>query len=118
MKQTVKIGKKRKYFKDHLTWVDGKGWRGIVYSYKLSAPNDEKNGWRYIGCTPEEGTRRRIWLKQRNKYAGEKIAEARKKYTINAFTYDILETHYDPDIDKLVEKLEERGLSCKSPWMT
>ena len=108
MKQEEKIGKKRKYFKDHLIWVDGKGWRGIVYSYKLFAPNDEKDGWRYIGCTPEEGTRRRIWLKPKNKYAGEKIADARKKYTINAFAYDILETHYDPDIDKLVEKLEER----------
>ena len=101
------VGTKRKYDKSHLTWVDGKGWEGIVYTYTLVAPGDEKNGWAYVGCTPEEGTRRAKWMKPKNKYAGRKIAAARAKYGYERFSYKVIETHYDTDIDRLVEKLEQ-----------
>lgn len=50
-KQIVTVGKRRKYNKDSLTWVAGKGWQGVVYIYRLDAPGDEKDGWVYVGCT-------------------------------------------------------------------
>lgn len=100
--------KKNKYDKKHLTWIGGKGWKGVVYTYTLNAPNDEKNGWKYVGCTPEEELRKRKWNQVKNPYAGEKIADARKKYGISNFDYAVLETLYDPDIDKLVSLLEQR----------
>lgn len=60
-KQIVTVGKRRKYNKDSLTWVAGKGWQGVVYIYRLDAPGDEKDGWVYVGCTPEEETRKNRW---------------------------------------------------------
>lgn len=108
-KHIEKIGKKRKYDKSHLTWDSvHNGWEGVVYTYTLNLPDESKNGWKYVGCTPEESTRRSKWNKEKNKYSGEKIAEARRHYGIKNFTYTVLETHYDQDIDSLVELLEQR----------
>lgn len=108
-KQTEYVGKKRNCDKSHLTWDDTKqAWEGVVYSYTLDKPDDPKDGWKYIGCTPEQSTRMRMWGREKNKYGGKKIAEARKNYGIKSFSYQVLETLYDPDIDKLVEKLEDR----------
>ena len=103
-----KIGIKRKYVKKNLTWADGKGWEGVVYKYTLKKPGDTKDGWVYIGCTPEEGVRRSKWNQKNNAYGGKKIAAARKQYGKDCFDYKVIETHYDQDIDKLVEKLESR----------
>ena len=108
MKKKVYVGVKKRYDKSHLKMVKNKGYEGVVYIYILNAPGDEKDGWVYVGCTPEEETRRSKWNKAKNKYAGTKIADARERYGVKCFTYKVLETHYDPDIDKLVEKLEER----------
>ena len=102
-----RIGK-RHWLVKNLTWVEDKGWEGIVYAYVLDAPNDKKNGWMYIGCTPEERIRHQSWSRTGNKYAGKKIADARKKYGTGSFSFIVLERHHDPNIDKLVEKLEER----------
>lgn len=108
-KQTEYVGKKRKYDKSHLTWDDAKqAWEGVVYSYTLDKPDNPKNGWKYIGCTPEQSTRMRMWGREKNKYGGKSIANARKEYGIQNFSYTVLETHYDPDIDALVELLKER----------
>ena len=107
-KQIVTVGKRRKYNKDSLTWVAGKGWQGVVYIYRLDAPGDEKDGWVYVGCTPEEETRKNRWNKPKSKYAGKKIAAARKRYALVNFKYTVVDTLYDRDIDKLVEKLEDR----------
>lgn len=105
-KNIEKIGK---YVKSHLTWDDEhNGWEGVVYTYTLDCPNDPKDGWKYVGCTPEESTRRYRWGLEKDKYGGRAIADAREKYGIKNFSYTVLETHYDPDIDKLVEKLKER----------
>lgn len=106
-KQIVTVGKRRKYNKDSLTWVAGKGWQGVVYIYRLDAPGDEKDGWVYVGCTPEEETRKNRWNKPKSKYAGKKIAAARKRYALINFKYTVVDTLYDRDIDKLVEKLED-----------
>lgn len=102
------VGNKRKYDKNHLTWVEGKGWEGIVYKYTLTIPNEQMNGKMYIGCTPEEATRRSKWKQKSNPYGGSKIADARKQYGIDNWKYEVLERHYDEDIDKLVELLESR----------
>lgn len=108
MKEKNLVGNKRKYDKNHLTWVDGKGWEGIVYKYTLTIPNEQMNGKMYIGCTPEEATRRSKWKQKSNPYGGSKIADARKQYGIDNWKYEVLERHYDEDIDKLVELLESR----------
>lgn len=103
------VGKKKKHDKSHLTWDDEhNGWEGVVYTYTLDCPDDPKHGWKYVGCTPEESTRRYRWGLEKNKYAGRKIAEARQQYGIKNFSYVVLETHYDSDIDALEAKLEER----------
>ena len=107
-KQIVTVGKRRKYNKDSLTWVACKGWQGVVYIYRLDAPGDEKDGWVYVGCTPEEETRKNRWNKPKSKYAGKKIAAARRRYALINFKYTVVDTLYDRDIDKLVEKLEDR----------
>lgn len=106
--KTEKVGIKRKYAKNNLTWTDGKGWEGVVYKYTLHKPGDDKDGWVYIGCTPEEGMRRSKWNQKNNAYGGKKIAAARKQYGKDCFDYLVIETHYDQDIDKLVELLESR----------
>ena len=108
MKEKNLVGNKRKYAKNHLTWVDGKGWEGIVYKYTLTISNEQMNGKMYIGCTPEEATRRSKWKQKSNPYGGSKIADARKQYGIDNWKYEVLERHYDEDIDKLVELLESR----------
>lgn len=102
------IGIKHPHKKEYLKWVDEKGWEGVVYTYTLSAPNDEKDGWKYVGCTAEETIRRSRWNSDNNDYAAQKINDARKHYGIDSFEYAILEIHYDEDIDRLVDKLEER----------
>jgi len=108
MKKKEYVGVKKRYDKNHLRWVDGKGWEGVVYKYTLNKPGDPKDGWSYIGETPEETVRRSKWEIAENKYAGQKIATARETFGIKMFSYTVLETLYDPDIDKLVEKLEKR----------
>ena len=107
MKKKEYVGVKKRYDKNHLRWVDGKGWEGVVYKYTLNKPGDPKDGWSYIGETPEETVRRSKWEIAENKYAGQKIATARETFG-KMFSYTVLETLYDPDIDKLVEKLEKR----------
>ena len=109
MKKEYIYAKGIKYDKSHLTWKDDTlGWEGVVYRYQLNMPNSTENGWSYIGCTPEEETRKSKWRQQNNKYAGKVIAEARKRYGIKNFTYSVLETLYDTDLGNLVTKLEKR----------
>ena len=92
----------------NLTWIDGKGWEGVVYSYTLTS-NEEKNGWKYVGCTTKENIRIQSWNNKSNdRYGGKKIVEARQKYGLSSFKYTVLERLHDPDIDKLQERLEER----------
>ena len=91
----------------NLTWIDGKGWEGVVYSYTLHS-NDDCDGWCYVGCTPEESTRRKRWNQPKAPYAGRKVKEAREKYGVDAFDYTVLERIQDTDLAALKIKLEER----------
>ncbi len=102
------IASGKKYDKSHLTWVEGKGWEGVVYSYRLNAPGSEKDGWYYVGNTPEESTRKRMWQNPKNAYAGKKIENARKKFGLDNFDYCVHEKLYNEDLGKLVNTLEER----------
>ena len=95
----------RKHKQSHLKHVPG-GYEGVVYRYKLNAPGDEKDGWSYIGATPEEELRRKKWNNPNNNYAGSKIANARKEYGLKNFSYSILETLTNPDVDELEKNLE------------
>ena len=95
----------RKHEQNHLKQVPG-GYEGVVYRYKLNAPGDEKDGWSYIGVTPEEELRRKMWNNPNNDYAGSKIANARKQYGLKNFSYSVLETLTDSDVDELENKLE------------
>ena len=90
----------------HLTIIGGK-YEGVVYKYTLKS-NDENNGKSYIGCTPEETTRRKRWSQPKAAYAGRKVKEAREKYGLAAFEYTVLEKIYDTDLATLKMKLEER----------
>jgi len=109
MTKIVTVGERRRYDKAHLSWDNNNGgWEGIIYAYTLDCPGDPKNGWKYVGCTPEEATRRAKWNNEKSRYSGKKIAEARKHYGIKSFSYSVVETLYDKDIDSLVARLEER----------
>ena len=92
--------------KNHLTIVGGK-YEGVVYKYTLKS-NDENNGKCYIGCTPEENTRRKRWNQPKAAYAGRKLKEAREKYGVDAFDYTVLERIQDTDLPTLKIRLEER----------
>lgn len=57
---------------------------GIIYKY--TSPS----GKVYIGQTINEKKRRQKFLNQNNIYAGPKINEARQKYGVNNFEYEII----------------------------
>jgi len=84
-------------------------WSGIVYRYVNQTPGDEF-GRCYVGETPDEETRRQCWGQPSKAYAGKKIAEARIKYGIKAFSYEVLEIVYADSEIELESKLEEREI--------
>lgn len=57
---------------------------GIIYKY--TSPVNKH----YIGQTIDEITRRNTWYNLNRKYGGPKINNARKKYTPEKFTYQVL----------------------------
>ena len=89
---------------DGLTYVDGLGYEGVVYSYQNTADNNKK----YVGCTPRERTRRDSWRNWSNAYAGEKIKTARKNSTLSDWSYKVEERLYSEDLQELQTRLEER----------
>ena len=89
---------------DGLTYVDGQGYEGVVYSYQNSADDNKV----YVGCTPRERTRRDSWRNWKNAYAGEKIKTARKNSTLSDWSYKVEERLYSDDLQELQAKLEER----------
>lgn len=58
--------------------------KGIIYKY--TSPN----GKIYIGQTTQEKRRRATFLNINKSYGGEKIDNARQKYTPQAFSYEVL----------------------------
>lgn len=77
-----------------------------MYSYTNTADDNKK----YIGVTPREETRRKSWNKPKNAYAGQKIAEARKKYGLEPWIYEVIERYYSESLEKLEDILKEREI--------
>lgn len=90
---------------DGLTYVDGLGYEGVVYSYQNTA---DDNKMYYVGCTPRERTRRDSWRNWKNAYAGEKIKTARKNSTLSDWSYKVEERLYSDDLQELQTILEVR----------
>ena len=92
----------------HLNYNDQGLIRGVVYRY-INQSKGNEGGWSYVGSTMNEKTRRYSWNNHGNKsYGGEKINDAREKFGIESFTYEILEEIYDADENALQMKLDER----------
>ena len=89
---------------DGLTYVEGQGYEGVVYSYENTSDDNKK----YVGCTPRERTRRESWRNWSNAYAGEKIKNARQSSVPSDWTYKIEERLYSEDLEELQTKLEKR----------
>lgn len=87
-----------------LTYVEGRGYEGVVYCYTNLADQDKV----YVGCTPREKTRRDSWRNWSNAYAGAKIAQARKEFQPGDWQYTVLERLYSEDIVQLERELERR----------
>ncbi len=81
---------------------------GVIYRYINQSEGKEK-GWSYVGSTMNEKTRRYSWNNHGNKsYGGEKINDAREKFGIENFAYEVLEEICDVDENDLQKKLDER----------
>lgn len=59
-------------------------YRGVIYKY--TSPS----GKIYIGQTTDEQSRRSVFLNENKPYAGPKINEARKKYGVLNFEYEVI----------------------------
>lgn len=83
---------------------------GIIYRHWVNKIGAEHNGWSYIGETPDEKTRLASWNKPINpRYAGKKLTEARKLYSLECWEYEVLEKVYaqtDEELKKLLHKRE------------
>ena len=92
----------------HLNYNDQGLIRGVVYRY-INQSEGNENGWSYVGTTMHEKTRRYSWNNHGNKsYGGEKINDAREKFGIENFIYEVLEEIYDADENALQMRLDER----------
>lgn len=80
-------------------------FEGIVYRYVNTTAGDEY-GWSYVGNTMDETTRRRSWNNRGNKnYGGAKINEARQKFGLGNFRYEVLAQLYSDNKEDLQRQL-------------
>ena len=86
-----------------LTYVDGKGYEGVIYCYRNTLTDKV-----YVGCTPRELSRRRAWDNWYNRYSGDKLAQARQESKPEDWEYKVLERLYSEDLVELEKILEER----------
>lgn len=79
--------------------------KGIIYCYTCTI-----NGKRYIGQTMHESARRSRFKYASNVYtnSSSKFDRARRKHGLDAFVYEVLETHELEDRDVLIKILNER----------
>lgn len=81
---------------------------GVVYRYVNIAAGAE-NGWCYVGTTMNEKARRSNWNKKNNKnYGGAKINEARQRFGLGNFKYEVLERLYSDNEEDLQRQLKEK----------
>lgn len=69
-------------------------FRGVVYMYTYNG-NEKEYGKSYVGETMNEKARKRNWKKLDDKYANEKLNEAKRKLGIDDWTYLELEVITD-----------------------
>lgn len=80
---------------------------GVVYRYINKVESDEFE-WCYVGNTTDEKHRKYSWNNHGNKsYGGKKINEARKKYGLENFEYEVLERVEAETVAKLKAQLDE-----------
>ena len=83
-------------------------YEGVVYRYVNTVEGDEV-GWCYVGNTTDEKHRRYSWNNHGNKnYGGKKINDARKKFGLENFTYEILERIETATVEELKTMLDEK----------
>ena len=88
---------------NNLTYIEGKGYEGVVYYYE-----NEKTRMKYVGCSPREKERRTSWRNWGNAYGGTKIANARKESHPEDWSYTVIEKLYSDNLGELEQLLEER----------
>ena len=90
-----------------LTYVNGK-IEGIIYRYVNQTEGPEK-GWSYVGNTSNEKERQQSWRNRSNKrYGGDKITNARERFGIDAFEYEVLEKVYADTEEEIRMLMNER----------
>lgn len=75
---------------------------GIIYKYTSPI------GKVYIGQTTQEKRRRKTFLNLNKSYGGEKIDAARRKYSPELFSYEVLERYIFANADEARETLDSR----------
>ncbi len=82
-------------------------FEGVVYRY-VNTVEGAEYGWCYVGNTTDEKHRKYSWNNHGNKsYGGKKINEARKKYGLENFEYEVLERVEAETVAKLKAQLDE-----------
>ena len=76
---------------------------GVIYSWTNTITDMS-----YIGSTKNEYNRKAVFKSKTKHYAGRKINEARQKFGVAAFQYQVLETITANDEGTLQIKLDER----------
>lgn len=80
-------------------------FRGVVYMYTYQG-NGKEHGKSYVGETVNEKARRRNWKNLNDKYANEKLTEAKRRLGIDDWVYHELEVITDYyDLGMLKPKL-------------
>ena len=72
-------------------------FRGVVYMYTYNG-KEKEHGKSYVGETVNEKARRRNWKKLDDKYANEKLSEAKRRLGTKDWIYhelEIITDHYD-----------------------
>lgn len=65
---------------------------GVIYRYVLHCDDPQYNGKCYVGETPDEMKRKASWRRPHGgNYAGKKLKEARAKWGIEHWEYEVLE---------------------------
>ena len=87
---------------------------GVIYRYTLKTPGIDC-GKVYIGHTMHEHQRKRQWNNLHNsRYGGDKIQNARAKYGVKDWNYDVLEALTAATEEDLRAKLRQR----ETYWIT
>lgn len=80
-------------------------FRGVVYMYTYNG-NEKEHGKSYVGETMNDKARKRNWKKLDDKYANDKLNEAKRRLGTKDWTYLELEVITDCyDLDELKVKL-------------